>query len=86
MLATQDACVVDDDVEVAELVECSLDHGGAALGSRYGVVVRNGDTAGAADLLHHLVGGRCAGSLTADRAPEIVLNNFSLVFRRHPAP
>ena len=61
-LVAQDAGVVDDDVDLAEVVDRGLHDRGAALGRRDGVVVGDGLAAGLVDLLHDLIGHARAGA------------------------
>jgi len=78
-LVPQDAGVVDDDVDRAELVEGRLDDGLAALGGGDAVRVGDGDAAEVVDLLGGLVGRPSSWpspltepprSLTTMRAPR----------------
>ncbi len=69
---TQDAGVGDDDVHLAEGVDCGLDDVLAAGVGVHAVVVGDGLAAGGLDLLDDLVGHRSAAAAAVARAAEVV--------------
>src|SRR5690606_36017006 len=76
-LVAQDAGVVDDDVDAAEVVDRGLDDRPAALGRGDRVVVGRGLTAGLADLLHGLVGHARARARAVGLPAEIVHDHLA---------
>ena len=71
-LVTQDAGVVDDDVDSAERLDRGIDDRLAALGGRHRVVVGHCLAACRDDLVDHELGGRGVVALAADRAAQVV--------------
>ena len=71
-LVAQDARVVHDDVDLAEVVERGLDDRLATFGRCDRIVVSDRRAAGFGDLLHDLVGHAATGARAVCRTAEIV--------------
>ena len=65
----QDAGIVDDDVDAAEIVHRGLDDL-VAIGN--GIVVGNGFATGSNDFVHHQISGSFAGAFTKSAATQVV--------------
>jgi hypothetical protein len=74
-LIAQDACVVHNDVDGSERVDCSLDDGLAAVGCCDRVGIGDSFAAEVEDFLHDRLCRANPTAVAADRAAEIVDNN-----------
>ncbi len=82
-LVAQDAGVVDDDVDLAERVECALDDCCAALGGGDRVGVGDGVAAGSGDLVHDQLSGALVAAGAVDGTAEIVHHDERTTLGHH---
>ena len=82
-LVTQDAGVVDDDVDLAERIDCTLDDRRAALGRRDRVGVGDGLATGLADLVDDELGSALVGAGAVDGTAEIVHHDERTALGHH---
>ena len=80
-LVAQDSGVVDEDIEATERVDCLRDEGLSTTPGRDVVVVRSCLSAGARDLVDHLLRGSLVRTFTSGLTAEIV-DDDCRAFRR----
>jgi hypothetical protein len=86
---SQDAGHVDEAVDAAEAVDTGLDDVLAALHGGDGIVIGDGGATGAADGVHHLVGGALVRAGAVLGHTGVVHHHFRTLGRRHlrhPSP